>query len=457
MATANSFQGIKCRWLCLAVVLLLLGGVPLVEALHRLVADRAQQLQRIEALGVLSELRSRVESEFNSVLYIASGLISYVTVEPHSSEGQWSALSAEILRSSRHVRNIGLAPDNIVRFVYPLAGNESAIGLEYATNQEQWPAVKRAIDLGATLVAGPVNLVQGGRGFIARTPIHTHAGPGRPPEFWGMASVVIDMDSLFADAGIREVVDGFDIAIIGRDGLGLQGEMILGDPAVIDNSLARLEVNFPNGSWVMAAARGNREEPFWLLAQSVRLMGYSILLLLGLLFSTLIRLYHISHGEAMHDPLTGLPNRRLLMERMTQLANMEQRTGLGFALYFIDLNGFKPVNDLHGHAAGDAVLKKVGARLKAQVRRSDTVARTGGDEFMVLQPAMANGVSAQVMATRFERALAASFVYQGVALELSAAVGFAVYPGDANSIDKLISLADDRMFAHKAQGKRVSG
>lgn len=437
----------------LAVMVVLLIGIPITEYSHRLVEERTAQVHRIEALGLLSQLRSQLETEINAVLFLTSGLTSYVAVEPDSTPEQWRALAAEITRYGRHVRSIGLAPDNVIRFVYPLEGNEKAIGLDYRQNPEQWPAVERAINIGGTVMAGPLELVQGGRALIARTPVYARRNPAITPFYWGLASVVIDADSLFRDAGISDVINGYEIAIVGRDGLGEAGEMILGSPELLQQSIARLEVVFPNGRWVMAARPGPTGGGIWDGLQLVRLVGYGFLAVLGLLLVILIRLYHSSRGEALHDPLTGLPNRRLLMERLVQLASMHQRTGVGFALYFIDLNSFKPVNDEYGHAAGDAVLREVGQRLLEQVRSSDTVARTGGDEFMVLQPVLGSGLAAQQVVEKLERALSAPFTYRHQVLELSAAVGYAIYPDDTALIDKLIMLADDRMFERKANSK----
>ncbi|MEJ2622433.1 MAG: CHASE domain-containing protein, partial [Candidatus Thiodiazotropha sp.] len=140
----------------------------------------------------------------------------------------FSQLVSEILTEGRNIRNIGLARNNIITHIFPLAGNESALGFEYRKNSSQWPAVKRAIDAKGTVVAGPVNLVQGGSAFIARTPIYTRndiSGPlsQHKPSYWGMASIVIDIPSLFQSAGISQQSEGLSLALRGKDGLGDQG------------------------------------------------------------------------------------------------------------------------------------------------------------------------------------------------------------------------------------------
>lgn len=441
----------------LSVVAILLVGMPTIEYFHRLIAEKTEQLHRIEALGVLSQLRAQVETEINSVLFLTRGLISYIAVNPESTPDEWQAMAAEVTRSSQHVRSIGLAPDNVIRFVYPLEGNEAALGLDYRQTPSQWPAVERAIDIGSTVMAGPLDLVQGGRGLIARTPIQARPDPGGDPFYWGLASVVIDADSLFKAAGIRDQVGHYEIGIIGRDGLGAEGALILGSQQVFDEGIALLPVVFPNGHWLLSARPREVVDPFWDGYLLIRLVGYLTLVVLAVLLATLIRLYQRSRVEAMHDPLTGLPNRRLLMERLTQLASMHQRTGVGFALYFIDMNSFKPVNDEYGHVAGDAVLQEVGRRLRVGVRSSDTVARTGGDEFMLLQPSVGSDDAARAVIAKMERVLAEPFVYQMQELRLSAAIGYAIYPKETSQIDKLIMLADDRMFERKANSKMGKG
>ena len=174
----------------LAILAVILVGVALTEAVQRTVVDRTYQVRRIEALGTISQLRAQIESQINSVLFLSHGLISYVATKPDSEPDQWRALAAEILRGSEHIRNIGLAPDNVLSFVYPLEGNEGALGLDYENNEKQWPAVEKAIKAGTLIMAGPLELVQGGKGLIARTPIYVRRTPTSEGRYWGLASVI---------------------------------------------------------------------------------------------------------------------------------------------------------------------------------------------------------------------------------------------------------------------------
>jgi diguanylate cyclase (GGDEF)-like protein/PAS domain S-box-containing protein len=153
--------------------------------------------------------------------------------------------------------------------------------------------------------------------------------------------------------------------------------------------------------------------------------------------------------QAVRDPLTGLANRALLEERLRASLSRDARTGGGTGLLFLDLDGFKAVNDTHGHEAGDAVLRAVGARLVAEVRPSDTVARLGGDEFVVLVEAAAPQDLRPVV-ERLQAALAGPLVVgRSRPVVVGASIGTAwVSSGDVDPAT-LLHRADQDMYRHK--------
>ncbi len=116
----------------------------------------------------------------------------------------------KFLRHADYIKNIGLAPGNVLLFVYPIKGNEKALGLDYTKNAKQWPAVKMAIEERRTVVAGPVNLVQGGRAFISRTPIYVTLSDGEKGRYWGLSSIVIDMEGFFRPLVLVKLMTLFD-------------------------------------------------------------------------------------------------------------------------------------------------------------------------------------------------------------------------------------------------------
>lgn len=152
----------------------------------------------------------------------------------------------------------------------------------------------------------------------------------------------------------------------------------------------------------------------------------------------------------LHDPLTGLPNRRLLEDRLEHALAGADRSGCSLAVLFIDLDGFKLVNDRHGHAVGDQVLREAAARFGACVRGADTLARLGGDEFVVLMGSLDHARDAEDMATRLRQALLAPFQVGGGQVVLSASVGIAVASGDDRR--DLLRAADSAMYEAKHAG-----
>lgn len=156
--------------------------------------------------------------------------------------------------------------------------------------------------------------------------------------------------------------------------------------------------------------------------------------------------------EALHDVLTRLPNRRCLLERLELSLQDAERNGTPLALLFIDLDGFKPVNDRHGHAHGDKLLQAVARRLRRGVRDADIVARMSGDEFVVLLTGLASPASVEVLANGLARRIARPFRIDGTMSLISASIGIARFPEHGRDSAALLQAADQAMYQVKAKG-----
>jgi diguanylate cyclase (GGDEF)-like protein/PAS domain S-box-containing protein len=161
------------------------------------------------------------------------------------------------------------------------------------------------------------------------------------------------------------------------------------------------------------------------------------------------RLVHLAH----HDVLTGLPNRKLLRDRLDTAVTRAQRYDERVAVLFVDLDGFKRVNDTLGHDAGDRVLQVVGERLRGQVRASDTVARIGGDEFVVLLPGVGSISNAERVARKVLSSIAEVIGHAGHEMFVTPSVGIALFPDHGRGSDDLLRHADQAMYQAKARGK----
>ncbi len=154
--------------------------------------------------------------------------------------------------------------------------------------------------------------------------------------------------------------------------------------------------------------------------------------------------------QALHDALTGLPNRTLLHDRTAQALRAADRELVPAALLLLDLDRFKEVNDTLGHHHGDLLLVQVGQRLRAALRGVDTVARLGGDEFAVLLPTVATAAGAVEVAKKLQASLSEPFAVEGLTLDIETSIGIAVYPDHAGDPDELLQRADIAMYAAKA-------
>jgi len=152
---------------------------------------------------------------------------------------------------------------------------------------------------------------------------------------------------------------------------------------------------------------------------------------------------------ALHDELTGLPNRRLFADRLTSSIERADRMRSRLALLILDLNGFKAINDTLGHQAGDQVLREVAGHLRRSVRASDTLARLGGDEFIIVATDLGVDQPLNHLVDSVRNAMDRPVMVEGQSMMVSASLGMAVYPDDADDSIKLLRLADQRMYALK--------
>jgi diguanylate cyclase (GGDEF)-like protein len=158
---------------------------------------------------------------------------------------------------------------------------------------------------------------------------------------------------------------------------------------------------------------------------------------------------------ALYDQLTGLPNRTMFYERLTALLPQARRTKSEMALLFIDLDGFKVVNDTLGHSIGDQLLQEVGKRLRACIRESDTAARMGGDEFTVILNNLQDSEQTTNIAEKIINAINQPMHLNGKICKVGASIGIAIYPNHAENAHDLVRAADSAMYHAKASGKNA--
>lgn len=410
-------------------------------------AEQASQ-RKVAAVGFASELRARVDRELNSVLYLASGLVGYLVVRHDRLDAdEVNRILGAVHVFGRHVRNFSIAIDYRISHVFPIKGNEQALNRDYREIPEQWPTVRRSVESGESVLTGPVALLQGGSALIYRTPVQIE---GR---YWGLLSTVIDMPSFQNAAFTGLDQNRFDFAIRSRDFTGA-GSVFVGSSELFDDpSVITLQSDVPGGRWVYAVRA--REPDGFGRPSGMRILGGLLAMLAAFSIHTVLRQRGELARHAGFDSLTGLPNRRLFDDRLDQAIRRQARTRSGLvAALFLDLDGFKQINDRYGHKIGDVVLKTVAERLRTEVRLVDTVARWAGDEFaVVIEDASRTNV--EQLVERLRECVAQPIELANASLQTGTSVGVSFYPDEAVTANELLELADRRMFDDKARRRKA--
>lgn len=430
-------------------VLIISLGITLLIAVDQ--TRKHQQENKNQTLTYLSTVRARLEGIFNSTIYLNRALSVIITAENGINQKKFNLIARELINGNPYIRNVAVAEGYVIKLNYPLTGNEKAIGLDYRKTPAQWKAVKRAIETRQTVVAGPVDLVQGGRAFINRTPIFKSSFSAEPDSgnYWGITSMVIDMDAIFESAGLPDPRSKYQVAVRGKDSLGASGEVFLGNPALFEQNPELLDVTYPNGSWQLAAIQtGNSiilgEDLMWIMVFGI-IISLLLAILTTIIYSNNLRIKHI----ALHDQLTKLPNRLQFNERVSQALAHAQRNRGQVAIAVLDLNKFKPVNDTYGHLAGDYVLQQVANRIRSTLRQEDIVARTGGDEFTLLLVEISSVKNISTIARKLTGRLLEPFIWKGQQLNVGVSIGIALYPAHGENLTELFHHADIAMYHAK--------
>ncbi len=549
---------------------------------------RAEAVLHDRALRFLEDKRAALDGVLNATMFLNSGLVAYVQAHPKLNAHTARSMLRTLYIQGHILRNIGLAPDNHLTYVYPETGNERAIGLYYPDVPDQWPAVQRAIRDHAPRLAGPVRLKQGGIGFIYRVPVFLDPSG----HYWGLLSTVINADGLYASAGIRPTTDGMQVALRGRDGSGTDGPGFFGDPELFETDALRAPIHTPGGSWEIAVrpidgwrARGATvwvRPAAWILGGALALTVYQFLRMraarafaqealargnarlkalfdrspFGIVLTDVqgrftewngalcnmlggspdgramrdmesrfsrhllpckvaagngtamasprhqpwnveyarpdgaaitLRIHGIEipqdgpeHPQwyivediteakvaeqeirrlAFYDPLTLLPNRRLLLDRLHHALDSSARRASFGALLFVDLDDFKILNDTLGHNAGDQLLVQVAQRITSCLRTGDTAARLGGDEFVIMIEDLATDAAeaASLATSAAEEILAALNIPYRIAGQdrhSGASIGVKLFQANHEPVEELLRHADLAMYQAKSSGRNA--
>lgn len=272
---------------------------------------RREQLRGELSLSTLQQLvsiREKLAGTLNKNVSLVSSFATYISLNPSLTHTQFETYAREMMRQEPLLINFAVAPGLVNQFIYPLEGNERALGLDYTQNKEQKKVVMQVISSGEVMVAGPVNLVQGGSAFIVRAPIFT----GENDLVWGIVSAPVDNVGLYKRVGLTDPNLKIDIAIKGKDSLGEDGELFFGREDIFKDNPVTLDLRINNGSWHLAAVpKGGWNQ----LDSSIWAIRF-----LGLLSASLIGLLAIYRARQLSD-------RDQVTKELHRSENMLRHTG----------------------------------------------------------------------------------------------------------------------------------
>lgn len=412
-------------------------------------------------------------------LNLTSSLSAFVTTRREFSTQEFDNFASMLQRDLPGVMSLQLAPNGIVTYLTDIERNKKALGHNLLADPKRRALAERSIRERSYIIAGPINLIQGGRAIIARKPIFLPSQNGNSENFWGFATVLIDIDSLLRAPLLNDLSHDFKVAIRGKDGLGAKGEVFVGVQPTFDSALAIADVQLPNALWQLVVADNRSHSPsgfimsYWYWVLNVVAAAFSSVFVYSILdrprqlelkiskatnslaneVQNRINAEEQARHMAQHDSLTRLPNRRLFDELSKLAIATAKREGVSRAVLFIDIDGFKQINDSLGHSAGDQVLIAIAERLLERVRESDIVARFGGDEFVVLLTENSDVAGARRVASQIIDVISEPFDIGSDTARVGASIGIALYPDHGAGIEALLKKSDAAMYLAKKSGK----
>jgi len=218
----------------------------------RIIVARHIVTSQEQVKSQLGQINSRLTFNLYKNIQALNGLPALLALNPDLTQQQFKLAVRQLFDKHTELRNIAAAPDLVIKYMYPLEGNEKAIGLDYRTLSGQAEEVLKAVNLRKLVLAGPLKLVQGGIGLVSRIPVFLKNMEGEET-LWGITSAVIDVDLLYQNSGLLDADLPIEIAIRGKDGLGEAGEVFFGKEELFNQENIETTLTLPTGSWQLAA------------------------------------------------------------------------------------------------------------------------------------------------------------------------------------------------------------
>ncbi|MCT4618713.1 MAG: sensor domain-containing diguanylate cyclase [Marinisporobacter sp.] len=406
------------------------------------VDNRNQQRERLEVLERFLRFQSSAEATINESTNLLEGYLAYIETNHNISEEDTNRYLKRLLsKKTTLIRNIGIIKDTTIIWNYPREENEKAIGVDIGNIPSQRNEVLKVKDTLEGVFIGPVNLVQGDVGFIARLPIRMEG------TYWGQISIVMDGDKYLNHLQTIAKESGLNIAIFNQEEFPFKS--FYGDVEIIDRNGMVLDIEILNNKWKVAT------EPLGGWTENVMkiktLKGIALLtsLMVGFFLYMIFNTRYQLNDQAMNDYLTGLHNRNFLEYYYQIIFKRAEANNELIGVFLLDINYFKKINDNYGHKIGDLVLIEFSKRLQSVGVNEKKVFRLGGDEFLILVSGCEELEDLKYVERKIRAEAVFRFKHENIAIEIMPSMGLATYPNDGQTLDEIMHIADSRMYEEK--------
>lgn len=366
--------------LALGMALLLIFGMFLFTEASR---EKEKQINRVTHDYI--QFQNHIENFFTSNVNLMAGFSAYIqTFEQYDEKEMYTYIENLTKNNAEYIKNIGIIEDTTIKLLYPIEGNEKALGTDLSKIPDQVASALYVKEHLTYCFDGPKQLVQGGTGYFIRIPIM------KDNTYWGMVSIVLKADKV--QELFTEYVDecNLQVAIVNKSN---GSKLIFGDESILKRDHLAFDSTFSGNNWTMYVVSSNDDSIFGNYLLLLAIFGILVILFIVRLtynfFCDTERIREkndILNSAVFRDRLTGIYNRGFLDIRIQEEMDQSNRYGTPLSIVYFDLDHFKKVNDTFGHGYGDAVLREISRMVSSHLRSSDVLARWGGEEFAILMP-----------------------------------------------------------------------
>ena len=405
-------------------------------------------MQQREVLKVTDQymaFEGKVERLIYANITMLQGYSAYIKSNPDlDQDSAYEYLDHLLAENMKYIRNVGVIQDTTIIWNYPRGSSAMTIGVDLSKVAEQRDLVLKVKTEMTTVFQGPVNLVQGGTGFIVRLPI-VMEGTG----YWGQISIVLKTDAILKEISAYAESARLHIALFNEKSDTVP---FWGTVSSKGNETLIFDVDPTFMNWKAQVDLPNVWFDNLSLFLQLIVLSFGVSAFAGLFFYEYLKSNDKLRKMSTHDFLTGLYNRHFLDEYQPIVLSAAKREKRNVAIMLLDLNQFKKINDTYGHGVGDLVLIETARILKENTRTCEAVFRLGGDEFLLILPEIENRERLKILIERLRKCFDEEFCISGHPIKAAFSIGCALFPEDGEDIDTLLQKADANMYLEKSKG-----